>query len=93
MTHQTSIQTLLAETRRQTEACDLVGSSLVVAVSGGPDSLALVHALHTLRSDLRLKLHAAHLDHGLRPEASAEDADFVRKYHADAPSAADHSET
>ena len=79
MTHQTSIQTLLAETRRQTEACDLVGSSLVVAVSGGPDSLALVHALHTLRRDLRLRLHAAHLDHGLRPEASAEDADFVRK--------------
>ena len=50
-----------------------------MAVSGGPDSLALVHALHTLRHDLRLKLHAAHLDHGLRPEASAEDADFVRK--------------
>ena len=79
MTHQSSIQTLLDEIRRQTEACDLVGSSLVVAVSGGPDSLALVHALHTLRHDLRLKLHAAHLDHGLRPEASAEDADFVRK--------------
>ena len=79
MSHQSSIQTLLDEIRRQTEASDLVGSSLVVAVSGGPDSLALVHALHTLRHDLRLKLHAAHLDHGLRPEASAEDADFVRK--------------
>ena len=79
MSHQTSTQTLLDEIRRQTEACDLVGSSLVVAVSGGPDSLALVHALHALRHDLRLRLHAAHLDHGLRPEASAMDADFVRK--------------
>ena len=79
MPHQSSIQTLLYEVRRQTEACDLAGSSLVVAVSGGPDSLALVHALHALRHDLGLRLHAAHLDHGLRPEASAEDADFVRE--------------
>ena len=74
-----SIRSLLTETRRQAEACDLTGASLVVAVSGGPDSLALVHALHSLRHDLRLRLHAAHLDHGLRPEASAEDAEFVRE--------------
>ena len=79
MFHRSSIQTLLSEVRRQIEACDLTGSSLVVAVSGGPDSLALVHALYTLRPDLDLRLHAAHLDHGLRPEASAKDAEFVRK--------------
>ena len=79
MPHQSSIQTLLAEVRRQIEARNLAGASLVVAVSGGPDSLALVHALHTLRSDLHLRLHAAHLDHGLRPEESARDADFVRR--------------
>ena len=78
MSQQPYIQTFLAEVRRQVEACGLVESSLVVAVSGGPDSLALVHALHTLRQDLRLRLHAAHLDHGLRPEASAADAEFVR---------------
>ena len=79
MLHRSSIQTLLAEVRRQTEVCDLAGSLLVVAVSGGPDSLALIHVLRSLRYDLRLRLHAAHLDHGLRPEASAKDADFVRE--------------
>ena len=79
MPHKSSIQTLLAEVRRQTVACDLAGSSIVVAVSGGPDSLALVHVLHTLRHELGLRLHAVHLDHGLRTEASAMDAEFVRE--------------
>ena len=63
--------------RRQVEAQGLDGATLVVAVSGGPDSLALVHALSALRDDLRLRLFAAHLDHALRPESS-DDALFVR---------------
>lgn len=48
---------------------------MVVAVSGGPDSIALLDML------LRLKpppLHIAHLDHRLRGPESASDADFVR---------------
>ena len=53
------------------------GSLLVVAVSGGPDSLALLHALHSLSPDLALRLHGAHLDHGLRGAASDADARFV----------------
>jgi tRNA(Ile)-lysidine synthase len=50
----------------------------VVAVSGGPDSMALLHgAAHLVRTDARAwRLTVAHLDHGLRPE-SAEDAAFV----------------
>ena len=52
-------------------------SSLVVAVSGGPDSMALLHALLRLRDRLRLELRGAHLDHGLRGEAGAADAAFV----------------
>ena len=55
----------------------LSGKSLVVAVSGGPDSLALVHAIHHLRDELGLRLHGAHLDHGLRGDASRADARFV----------------
>ena len=51
--------------------------SLVVAVSGGPDSLALLHSLHQLREPLGLRLHGAHLDHGLRGDASVGDAEFV----------------
>jgi tRNA(Ile)-lysidine synthase len=50
---------------------------LVVAVSGGPDSLSLLHALHRLSGDSGPRLHCAHLDHGLRGEASAADAAFV----------------
>ena len=65
--------------RRQVEARELDGATLLVAVSGGPDSLALVHALAALREDMRLRLFAAHLDHGLRPEASAADARFVQQ--------------
>ena len=53
------------------------GKSLVVAVSGGPDSMALLHALCHLRRDLGLELHGAHLDHGLRGDASEADARFV----------------
>ncbi len=52
--------------------------SVLVAVSGGPDSLALLHALDALRGELGLgALAAAHFDHGLRAEASAADAAFV----------------
>lgn len=52
-------------------------SALIVAVSGGPDSLALLHALCRLKSGLGLELHGAHLDHALRGEESADDARFV----------------
>ena len=53
------------------------GKRLVVAVSGGPDSLALLDGLDDLRADLGLELHGAHLDHGLRGDASRSDASFV----------------
>jgi tRNA(Ile)-lysidine synthase len=44
------------------------GERVLVAVSGGADSLALLHLLHHL--DLGLKLLAAYIDHGLRPAES-----------------------
>ena len=58
-------------------SADLAGARIVVAVSGGPDSLAMLHALHRLRDELDLDLHVAHLDHRLRGEDSAADAQFV----------------
>ena len=54
------------------------GARLVVAVSGGPDSLALLSALIRLAESIGLHLHGAHLDHGLRGAASAADAAFVQ---------------
>jgi len=54
------------------------GEAVLVAVSGGPDSVALLDVLHALRETLRLALTVAHVHHGLRPEADAE-ADGVRR--------------
>jgi tRNA(Ile)-lysidine synthase len=53
------------------------GDGVVVAVSGGPDSLALLHALHEIGGDWSLRLVVAHLDHAIRGEAGVEDAAFV----------------
>jgi tRNA(Ile)-lysidine synthase len=52
------------------------GNTVVVAVSGGADSLCLLHVLQTLAPDLGCNLHVAHLNHALRP-ASGADAAFV----------------
>jgi len=54
------------------------GARVVVAVSGGADSVALLHALVALRPAWRLSLFIAHLDHALRPDSS-DDAEFVRR--------------
>ena len=56
----------------------LPDQAIVVAVSGGADSICLLHALHQLAAPWHLSLHVAHLDHALRPE-SADDATFVAK--------------
>ena len=51
--------------------------NLVVAVSGGPDSVALLRCLDRLSGPLGLFLHVAHLDHDFRGEEAVEDARFV----------------
>jgi tRNA(Ile)-lysidine synthetase, N-terminal domain/tRNA(Ile)-lysidine synthetase, C-terminal domain len=50
------------------------GERVLVAVSGGPDSTALLHALMHLASRLHIELVAATVDHGLRPESGREAA-------------------
>ena len=50
------------------------GERVMVAVSGGPDSTALLHALAHLASRLHIELVAATVDHGLRPESATEAA-------------------
>ncbi|MBI4161571.1 MAG: tRNA lysidine(34) synthetase TilS [Acidobacteria bacterium] len=54
------------------------GERVVVAVSGGPDSSALLHLFLENRDRLRIKLSVAHLNHGLRGAESDADAAFVR---------------
>jgi tRNA(Ile)-lysidine synthase len=53
------------------------GDRVLAAVSGGPDSVALLHLLVRLRPKLGLDLGVAHYDHGLRGEDSRGDAEFV----------------
>jgi tRNA(Ile)-lysidine synthase len=54
------------------------GETVLVAVSGGADSVALLHVLVTLAGELSLRLHALHVDHGLRPDSGADGAFVTR---------------
>jgi tRNA(Ile)-lysidine synthase len=66
---------LLGRARRLIRPGD---ATVVVGVSGGPDSTALLLGLQTLAHELGIEcLVAAHLDHGLRGEAARADRDFV----------------
>ncbi|MCK9418698.1 MAG: tRNA lysidine(34) synthetase TilS [Nitrospirae bacterium] len=53
------------------------GDRVLVAVSGGPDSVCLLGVLRVLAKDLDLTLHVAHLDHLFRGKESADEAVFV----------------
>ena len=55
------------------------GSGLLVAVSGGADSTALLAGLARVAPEFGLSLHAAHLHHGLRGAAADADLAFVRR--------------
>ena len=50
---------------------------LLLAVSGGPDSVALLHLLLSVRDTLGIQLEVAHIDHGMRGAEGVSDANFV----------------
>jgi tRNA(Ile)-lysidine synthase len=54
------------------------GDTVVVGVSGGPDSVALLHILASLAANRSLRLVVAHLNHKLRGIAADQEAAFVR---------------
>ncbi len=56
------------------------GDTVICAVSGGADSMALLFALHLLKDKLGIKLRAAHFNHCLRAEESQADEAFVRQF-------------
>jgi tRNA(Ile)-lysidine synthase len=55
------------------------GESVLLGVSGGPDSVALALAFLAIRNEYRLNLGIAHINHQLRGEESMRDEGFVRK--------------
>ncbi len=58
----------------------LPGDTVVCAVSGGADSMALLWALYLLKEEWNLDLRAAHFNHHLRGEESDRDEAFVRQF-------------
>lgn len=57
---------------------DLPNTCMVAAISGGTDSLALLHLLTLLRDEIPLSIHVAHVDHQIRADSQL-DAAFVRE--------------
>ncbi len=55
------------------------GDILIVAVSGGADSVCLLKILHELKQYLNIKLIVAHFNHGLRPKEDEKETEFVSK--------------
>ncbi len=69
----------LDELRDGLKRCDIANSRLLVAVSGGADSVALLQGLVDLSQEFSLELFVAHLNHRLRGGASDADARWVRE--------------
>src|SRR6476661_602034 len=67
------------EARRHNLQNYLLTMPLVVGVSGGADSVAMLHLLHDLREGNSETLHVAHLNHWVRGKEAHEDAEFVRE--------------
>ncbi len=72
---------------------------VVVALSGGADSMALVNVLYDLKDEYSFSLEACHINHGIRGESAERDENFVKSeceklgitlhlHHADVPSLA-----
>lgn len=61
------------------------GDSVVVALSGGADSVSLLHCLYSIKEQYNLTLHACHVNHGIRGAEADRDEQFCKilceKYH------------
>ena len=69
------VRAFIAETRMIS-----AGDKVLVALSGGADSVAMMHILMTLSEQLGFSVCAAHMNHCLRGEESDYDEYFVRNF-------------
>lgn len=56
------------------------GDKIIIACSGGPDSLALLHIFDEIRLEYNINVFAAHIDHMFRGHESAQEAAFVAEF-------------
>lgn len=75
---------LLNEFHRAVRARDFFppGSSVLIALSGGPDSVCLALLINAVRASFKLRVAAAYVDHGLRAQARA-DGTWVKRFCAE----------
>ncbi|AGK99266.1 tRNA lysidine(34) synthetase TilS [Clostridium pasteurianum] len=57
-----------------------INDKVIIAVSGGPDSMCLLHILNSIKSKLKIKLIAAHVNHCLRGEEADYDEFYVKEF-------------
>ncbi len=55
------------------------GDSIVIGVSGGPDSICLLYVLNDLKKELNFKIYVAHINHMIRKEAD-EETEYVKSF-------------
>ncbi|MGL4452144.1 MAG: tRNA lysidine(34) synthetase TilS [Sarcina sp.] len=55
------------------------GDKVLVALSGGPDSVCLLHLLHSLKDELKIDLYAAHVNHLIRGEEAFADEIYAKE--------------
>ncbi|MCC8161559.1 MAG: tRNA lysidine(34) synthetase TilS [Oscillospiraceae bacterium] len=56
------------------------GDKVLVALSGGADSVCLTHALRNMSEELGIELYTAHLNHGIRGEEASRDEKFAKEF-------------
>jgi len=55
------------------------GDTVIVGVSGGPDSICLLHVLNSIKEELNFKIYVAHVNHMIRKEAD-EETEYVQEF-------------
>jgi tRNA(Ile)-lysidine synthase len=75
-----AIEKILGKVRGTVFRYDMIrrGDRVIVALSGGPDSVCLLDILYEIKCELEIQLVVAHFDHGLRPEVDEVETQFTK---------------
>ena len=56
------------------------GDKIVLGVSGGPDSIAMLDILNQLKDEMNFEIYVVHVNHNIRGKDADEDEEYVKKY-------------